>query len=105
MNDNVKRTIKVIDDLLKAGIGDSEKLESIKEKLEKKIRITAEDVEYIQEQREKLVTSKPEEPEITPSEKQPKVEDLKKPKSKKPRSPSPHSNLDGSRAGCNKYQL
>ena len=94
MSDNVQKAIKVIDDLLKAGIGDTERLESIKEKLEKKITITAEDVEYIQEQREQLGKIKPksepepEEPiEDTPkktlSDKPPKVKDSKKSMSKK----------------------
>jgi len=78
-SNNVKRTIKVIDDLLKAGIGDTERLKSIKEKLENNIRVTAEDVEYIQEQREELgKTPTKDEPEEltkkTPPEKQPRLE-------------------------------
>jgi len=53
-SNNVKKAIKVIDDLLKAEIGNPERLKSIKEKLENKITITAEDVEYLQEKREEL---------------------------------------------------
>jgi len=81
-SNNVKKAIKVIDDLLKAGMGDSEELESIKEKLEKKIRVTADEIDYLQEQMKELDKSKPEktkpeEPieDTTPSEKPPKVKD------------------------------
>jgi len=96
MNDNIKEALKVIDDLLKAGIGDSERLKSIKKKLENKIPVTAEDVEYLQEEREGLAKikpkaeprPKPEKPiedttEIIPSEKPPEVKDSKKSMSKK----------------------
>jgi len=83
VSDNVKKAIKVIDDLLKAEIGNPERLESIKEKLENKIPITAEDVEYLQEQREKLGKIKPkEEPEESKPE-EPKDEDKALPKPEK----------------------
>jgi len=84
-SNNVKKAIKVIDDLLKAEIGDPERLKSIKEKLEKKIRVTADEVDYLQEQMKKLdesepEESKPEEPKEEPKHEQP----TKKTPSEKP---------------------
>ena len=51
---NVKKALTVIDNLLKAEIGNPEQLESIKEKLENKTLITEDEVAYLQEKMKQL---------------------------------------------------